>query len=252
MGTNVYLSNDPSDVSGYLKAYIGSRSPNCSSSYTTAVTGTVDSATLAVQMTLTSGGTVAKWMTAPLKTAVSISTMPFVNVWGVESNAAANAQLNIQLAQYTTSLQSAFLSTSSNVELTTSNARVFFVGGGGTPAESITTTAFAIGDRLAILPYVIPKGTEASTYLVTMPFNAYGDGAIGDTYVALNENIEAGQSQFGDGDTSALPGGPGAQAYETLRLNLTPLTCSNGLFTNSARLTDVLNELGYQRDNQTA
>ncbi len=144
MSTQVFLSNDPSGISGYLLAYIGGPSPNASTTVSTAVTNTSVITTTTIAMTLTAGGTAAKWITAPFKDAVTISNSTFNTDWGKESSASANAQIAFAVSQYTTSLQSAFLTTSIGSELTTAIARYAWVS-----TETVTSTAFAAGDRLA-------------------------------------------------------------------------------------------------------
>lgn len=244
MATKIYLSNEPSEIAGYLKAYIGGPSPRASSTVSTTVTNTEASGT-DIQQTLTAGGTVAKWITQPLKNAVTVSTALFVNVWAKESAAAANAEVYMKVNQYTTSLQAAFLATAKGAELTTSSARTPWLS-----TESVTSTAFAAGDRLAVTPYITNEGTMGASETVTMSYNGNTVGADGDTYLFFNEDLQAGESQFGDGSTSAIPGGPALQAYETLRTNITPLV--GQIVSGGQTVTDLLNELTYQRDIQGA
>ena len=59
MATQIFLSNDPSDISGYKLAYIGTRGPNASSTASTAVTN-VASGVATGGMTLTAAGSAAK------------------------------------------------------------------------------------------------------------------------------------------------------------------------------------------------
>ncbi len=250
MATPVYLSNDPSSISGYLKAYIGGRSPNASSTVSTAVTATSVITTTTIAMTLTSGGTTAKWITEPLKAAVTISTRPFLNVWGLESSASANADIAMILCQYTTAIQTAFLTTSIGVELTTSAARQPWVT--NTTLETVTSTAFAAGDRLAITPGIGAIGTMGAALTVTMDYNGSTPAADGDTFIQFNEDFQAGNSQYGDGDSQAIPGGPGAQHFYTMKDNLSALVGSPIPITNDSRVEDVLNELLYQGQQQGA
>ncbi len=204
MATQVYLSNDPSPISGYLMAYINERSPNASATQSTAVTNTVAGVTTStVTMTLTAGGTTAKWITAPLKAAVTIAARPFFNVWGVESSVANNALIAFALAQYTTTIQSAFLTSSTGVELTATMARNPWVSASG---ETETSTAFAAGDRIAISPALGAVGTMASGGTVTMDYNQSTGGSDGDTYLMFNEDFEPGAAQVGGGSTPSVKG----------------------------------------------
>lgn len=202
MSTQVYLSNDPSGISGYLQAYIGERSPNAAATQLTAVTNTVAGViTTTVAMTLTAGGAVAKWITVPLKAAVTISARPFFNVWGLESSAANNALIAIALQQYTTTAQAAFLTSSTGVELATTIARNPWVSANG---ETETSTAFSAGDRVIVAPALGAVGTMASGGTVTMDYNQLTGGSDGDTYVQFNEDFEPGTTQVGGGTTPGV------------------------------------------------
>lgn len=206
MATPVYLSNDPSSISGYLVAYIGERSPlattTVSNTYTTTVVGVTTST---VVQTLTSTGAAAKWITAPLKAATTIAAKPFANVWAYESNTAANADVAIAFQQYTTSAQTAFLTTSTGVELGVSpTARVPWSAQAG---ESITSTAFAAGDRLIIAPAIgAAGGTMAAGFFVWMSYGGLGSNVDGDTYVLFSEDFEPNQAQMGNGAVPAQKG----------------------------------------------
>ena len=204
MSTSVYLSNDPSDLSGYLKAYINTRSPNASATASTAVTNTVAGMiTTTTVMTLTAAGSTAKWITVPLKAAVTISTTPFMNTWAVESNASANALVALSFQQYTTSAQTAFFTSSIGTELATTAARVPWLKAAG---ETETSTAFSAGDRLIIAPLIGAVGTQASGYTVSMTYNGNTANAAGDTYVVFNEDFDAGQAQVGSGSDPGIKG----------------------------------------------
>lgn len=257
MSTKFYFSNDPSSVSGYLKLYIGGPSPNASSTVSTAVTNTADVTTTTVAMTLTAGGTAAKWISEPIKAAVTVSARPFGNVWAKESNASANAMVGLGLSQYTTSLQSAFITTSSAAELTTSIANVMWLSTAGAAGgkEVVTSTSFSAGDRVAVVPVLAPVGVMAAGggFTVTFDYNGNTINADGDSYFVLQEDIQAGNSQYGDGDSSAIPGGPGANHYYTLRDNLSAFVGTSTIpITNESRVEDALNELLYQGQQQSA
>lgn len=241
MATVIYLSNDPSAISGYKKAYIGSRGPNASATVSTTVTATTSGGSDIAQ-TLTSGGTTAAWITAPLLAAVTVSAKPIFNVWALESNAAANAQVRMKLQQYTTSAQTALLTSDYGTEATTSAGRMVWAA-----TESVTSTAFSAGDRLIIAPFIHNVGTMGASQTLTMDYNGLTAGADGDTFVVLNETLTAQNSQYGNGSTPFVSGGPGLQSYQSIIDNLTALR-DGGLFGAEASLVDLLAEIGYQRD----
>lgn len=243
MATTVYLSNDPSGISGYLLAYIGERSPNASSTASTAVTNTVAGVTTTtVTMTLTAGGSTAKWITVPLKAAVTIATKPFFNLWALESNAAANCDVAWALQQYTTSAQTAFMTSSTGVELTTSIARQFWVGAAG---ESITSTAFAVADRLIIAPALGAVGTMATGYTVTMDYNQSTSGSDGDVFMLFNEDFEPGTAQVGTGTA------PGIKAVGVSYFYNIAQVCQEaidaGLIGSNASVTALIDEATNQQ-----
>lgn len=243
MATPVYLSNDPAGISGYLLAYIGERSPNASATTSTAVTNTVAGViTTTVTMTLTAAGTTAKWITVPLKAAVTIATKPFFNVWGLESSLANNADIAWALQQYTTSAQTAFLTSSTGVELTTAAARQFWVGASG---ETVTSTAFAAGDRLIIAPALGAVGTMASGGTVTMDYNQLTSGSDGDTFMLFNEDFEPGLAQVGGGTT------PGVKAVGVSFFYNIAQVCQEavdvGLVASNASVTALIDEATNQQ-----
>lgn len=215
MAYQIYLSNDTSEVDGYKVAYIGFRSPNASSTVSTAVTGTTAGGT-DVAMTATSGGTAVKWITAPFKEDVTITNRVVSNIWGFESNAAANAQFGIHLHEYTTSLQSAFMNTTFGTEATVTTAHLDQWSRPSATDDSgnYTATTIDAGNRLAILPYLSNVGTMAAGHAVTMNYNGATAGADGDTWIQLTESVLAGSTQFGDGTSSPIPGGPSIAGLE--------------------------------------
>ena len=247
MATYVYLSNDPSDLSGYLKAYINERSPNASSGPSTAVTNTADVTSTTIAMTLTAGGSAAKWITVPFQAATTISTRMEGNLWGLESNASANAQIGFGLSAYTTSLQSAFVTTSNGAELTTSAARVVWVSTNGATAntkEVITSTSFAAGDRLAIVPVISPIGVMNAGYTVTMDYNQVSGGSDGDTYLVFNEDFQPGQAQVGSGVRPGIKG-KGVSYFWDLQ-NTVQNAVNEKLISDNATAQAIINEGNYE------
>ncbi len=250
MATYLYLSNDPSDLSGYLKAYINTKSPNASTTVSTAVTNTADVTTTTVTMTLTAGGSQAKWITAPLEEAVTISGLPSYNIWAKESNATANAMVAVSLCQYTTTLQSAFTTSSTGAELTTGVLRVVWTTtlGATTNKEIVTSTAFSAGDRLAITPVLGPVGVMAAGggFTVTMDYNGLTGGADGDTYIVLNESLRAGQAQVGSGDNVGITGKGVSYFYDLATAVQNGL--NEGLYGTNASAQEIIDEANNQAD----
>ncbi len=239
----VYLSNDPSDISGYLKAYIGGRGPNASTTVSSAVTNTVAGViTTTVAMTLTAGGTTAAWITVPLEEAVTIATSPVMNLWAVESNASANAMVAFTFAEYTTSAQAAFFTTSSGTELTTSAARVVWLKATG---ETETSTVIDAGNRIIIAPVLGAVGTMGGSQTVTMTYNGATDNAAGDTYVVFNELFEAGQAQVGSGSTPGITG-KGVSYFCDLATAVQN-GINEGLYDSNSSAQTIINEANEQK-----
>lgn len=242
MGTRVYLTNLASDVSGYKLALIGTPNPNPPSALVTAVTATTSGGS-SIPMTLTSGGTAAKWITKPLLTGLTIAGKIFANIWAYESNAAANATLELQIAPYTTSQQSAILDDLTyTTELTTSAALVQWV------TAAVTSTAFAVGDRIVITPYIDNVGTMGASQTVTMDYDIPTPNTDGNTYVEFSEQLDFSETQFGDGTMIHLPGqstGHYADIMREINAMITGKVISQYSTVNAALL-----ELGYERDKQ--
>mgnify|MGYP001566524748 CR=1 FL=1 len=187
--TPVYLSNEDSDVTGYLKAYVGYRSPVATTTPSTAVTSTTGSGT-DIAVTRTAGGTELKWITQALKAEVTIPASEtgrvIGNVWGKESAAGANAGLSFKLHKYTTTEGAAILTSSVGVECGTSIRRDAWDSG------DPTATTFAVGNRLVIAPRVVNVGTMGASETVTLDFNGSTPGSDGDTYIIVNQTLSVG------------------------------------------------------------
>ncbi len=239
----VYLSNDPADISGYLKAYIGGRSPNASTTASTAVTNTVAGViTTTVAMTLTAGGTTALWITVPLEEAVTIATSPVMNCWALESNASANAMPVFTFAEYTTSAQSAFFTTSLGTEVTTSAARVVWLKASG---ETLTSTTIDAGNRIIIAPVVGAVGTMGGSQTLTMSYNGATDNAAGDTYVIFNEIFEAGQAQVGSGSAPGITGKGVSYFYDMATVVQNGI--NEGMYDSNSSAQTIINEANEQK-----
>lgn len=249
MATIIYLSNDTADVSGYLKAYMGYRSPNASTTLSTAVTEATASGTT-IQMTLTSGGTAAKWITVPFKADVTIAGAIVANFWGKESAATTNAQFGVQLAEYTTSEQASFMQVSMGTELLTSTSQNQWnkLTAAVETNGNYTSTTIDAGNRLVILPWMYNIGTMAAGRS-TFDYNGSTAGADGDSYIILTETTRANQSQQGSGTTPAIADGPSAMAYGDYVRQLTPVIQAITANTTTAnpqwlQLSDELNIQG--------
>jgi hypothetical protein len=240
----VYLSNDPSDISGYLKAYIGGRSPNASTTVSSAVTNTVAGiTTTTTPMTLTAGGSTAQWITAPLESAVTISGTPNMNLWGVESSGSANALIAFTFAEYTTSAQAAFFTSSIGTELATTAARVTWLKAAG---ETLTSTVIDAGNRLIIAPVIGAAGGQmASGHTVTMTYNGATDAIAGDTYVVMDETFEAGQAQVGSGTTPGITGKGVSYFYDLAQAVQNAI--NEGLIDSNTQASAIIAEADEQK-----
>lgn len=238
MATTVILSNDPSDVSGFKLAYIGTRGPNASTTASTAVTTTTAGAGTA-GMTLTAGGSAAKWITRPLSAAVTVAGTIGINYWALESAANTLVSIDFQLFQFTGSAQvgNAFATTTINAQLRLTADRTFVT-------IKPTSTAFAVGDRIVILPNCNSAGVELGSQTSTMDYNQSTENSDGDTYVYFTENIQTTTAQ------GAMAGNsPSLGELEDLRYGIASLSGFAGqMYSADAKISSVLNEVAAQRD----
>ena len=250
MATFIYLSNDTSDVSGYLKAYVNMRSPSATSAYvhsTTTVAAGVLSTT--ADLTLTAGGSQAVWLTEEFKADVTIANPILNNIWGGEDAAATNAQFSVRLAEYTTSEQTAFYNTSTGVELgTTPVTRVIWAGGGGRDnAEADpTSTTIDAGNRLTIVPGYTGVTGGANTAAGTASF-LYGGVAedTGDTYIVLDESVRVGETQVGASGVAPSIPDKGVSYFLDLE-NTVQAAVDNGAITSNATAQAIIDEAAEQ------
>lgn len=257
MSTPVYFGTESADISGYLKAYIGARGPTATLAttvgLTTTASATVVTSTTFVPMTLTSGGTVAAWITPPLAAAVTISTAPFVSMYGAEANAAANAKIGVSILKYSAGAEgTAFIATSTAaVELLTTMSRNAWVTTTSGASEAITSTSFAAGDRMVLRPGYASVGTMATGYGLFFDYAGPVSGGDGDSYVLFNENFNAATSfsQYA-ASAAAIAGGPSIIAYQQILDVADPVV--KALLGSDARWADVVNEIQAQQTNATA
>lgn len=237
MATTIYLTNLASDVSGYKLALVNQRNPSPPSALATTVTNTTGSGTN-IQQTLTAGGTVAKWITKPLAVAVTIASAAYVNIWGLESAAAANAGFQMRVAQYTTTIGSDLLTSSITTEAATSAGINQWITAG------ITSTAFAVGDRLAILPYIINIGTMGASQTVTMDYDGATANADGDTYILLQEDLRVNEAQVLSGSSPTVRG-KSVSYFMELNKRLQEAV-DGGLIAANCGVQQVIDECSFQ------
>lgn len=255
MATPVYFSTDASDISGYLKAYIGTRGPVASVATTVGMTSTttsvVTTSTTFLAMTNTLGGSAAKWITAPVALAVTIQNAPFLSLYGTENNAATNAKLGVALFAFNSGTEgTVFLATSMGTELGTVMSRQAWSTLTSGSAESITATTLNPGDRLVLKPGIASVGAMAAGQ-VYFDFAGPTAGADGDSFVLFQEDFNAATtySQYG---TSASPfaGGPSVIACQEVIDRAKPYV--KAALAVDARWSDIENELQAIENNGTA
>lgn len=235
--SRIVLSNDPSPISGYKMAYIDMRSPNPSNE----TAFTVMDGTAQVAMTLTCGGTAAKWITATFKEAVTLMRSGLFNLFGSETVAAANATFGLELAEYTTSEQSAFVDTCYGSELgTTIEHRQHTVA----PQNK----AIAAGSRLVIKPTInaaVTAGVVGTGQGVSFQFNG-ADGTCYNAYLDFGEIILPGESQVGGGTAPFQPGY--SRTYFQDLKNTVEQVLDSGLGSEDMTLQALKEEAENQRD----
>lgn len=194
MATLLYPISSNSDISGYQQLLINERNPSPPATAATGVTNTTGSGDN-IPMTITAGGTALKFITKPLSVAVTISSVPFWNAWGLESNASANAGLQFRIYQYTGgAIGSSLLTDSFGTELGTAAAINQWKAAGG-----ITNTTFNIGDRLVLIPYIGAVGTMGASQTATMFYDGATSFASGDSFAIIQEDLRVSLNQVGSG-----------------------------------------------------
>lgn len=240
----IYLTNLPSDVSGYKLALVDTRNPN--PSLATAVTNTVASGT-SIQMTATAGGTALKWITKPIAAAVTIPAVSaLISGWALESNAAANASIGFGVYKYDVSASSPlaaspFISYANATELTTS------IASRRAGASAGTSTDFDAGDRIVIQANVVNVGTMGGSRTVTMDFDGPTDAADGDTWVDVPATFRVSERQLMTGSVPTQPGWTKGSFQEVIdRIN--GLVASKQ-FSADSTVQKFLDDMAAERDN---
>lgn len=181
MSTNIYLTDEASDIAGYRRASLGRRSDACS--LVRAVTNTAAGPSSGIQVTRTAGGTALAWLTDPLNGLALTAATWTLHAWAKESNAAANAALRWQVLRWTVAEGSTVLDDNQGTELGLTTADSNLTSGAAT---AITLTD---GDRLVIKVLVDDAGTLATGYTVTLAYNGQHPRAEGDSYLVCPDNL---------------------------------------------------------------
>lgn len=177
MPTTFYLQSGGAGYVGYNIARLTRGAAS-----TTATVDTVNSGT-DIQWTLTSGGTPLSFCSRPLSGAVTISGTVTVNVWAEESNNTANAGFRLKLFKLSPNgTKTLFATLDKGTELPTSPAAQNYTG---TP----TSTAFSVGDRIVMEPYITNIGSMNGSRTCTMSYNGPTAGVAGDAYVTFTETV---------------------------------------------------------------
>lgn len=180
MATTLYIRDSTAVISGFRNMLI-----TRGASVTTGVVNTVASGT-EIQWTKTAGGSVLEWISGrvPAGGFTLAGTMTF-NIWGVESNAQANAGGRVRVFKRTDAGSVTEVGGgpySDGVEMTTNAAYNWT----GTP----TSTAFAENDRLICRYYITNAGgTMGGSRTVTLNYDGPTAAASGDSYFQINENV---------------------------------------------------------------
>lgn len=185
MPTTFYLQSGGAGFSGYDIARL-----TRGSSVETATVNTTNGGT-DIQWTLTGGGTALSFCSRPLSAAVTISGTVTVNVWAVESAAQANAGFRLKLFRLQPGgTKTLFATLDRGAELPTTIAAQNYTG---TP----TSTAFSIGDRIVMEPYITNAGGNmGANRTCNMTYNGGTAGASGDSYVTFNETVLVAAKTF--------------------------------------------------------
>lgn len=166
------------------------------SATTTNVVGTTSGGT-EIQWTDTNGGSVVEWISGRSPTGGwTLSGTVTFSIWAQESNMNANIGARARLFKRTsggTVTEIGGGPWNDGVEFSTSATEMVWTG---TP----TSTSFAEDDRLIVRYYITNVGTMGSGFTGTLTFNG-ADGATGDSFVQINENITFKPDSVDDSDT---------------------------------------------------
>lgn len=138
--------------------------------------------------TKTAGGVITMWVSHPLSSAVTIAGTITPNIWALESNASCNCGLRYEVFKWDHTnggLYSMGISTNDGVTEFGTSAAVRTA-----PTLTPASTAFAVGDRIAVAIYNDDANavTEASGQTWTMDYSA-ATGVDGDSYLSFTETL---------------------------------------------------------------
>lgn len=177
MATTFYLLSGGAGYSGYNVARL-TRGASTATAIVNTTSGGTD-----IQWTVTAGGAALSFCTRPLSAAVTISGTVTVNIWAVESATQANAVSRLKVFKLTPDGTKTLFSTlTAGAELPTTIAAQNYTG---TP----TSTAFAVGDRIVMEPYITNTGTMGASRTCDMTYSGATAAATGDSYVTFTETI---------------------------------------------------------------
>ena len=184
MPTTFFLTDEDSDISGYLRLKLGARSD--APSLVRAVTDTVAGATSGFQITRSAGGATLQWISDPLDGTDLAAVAWEFHVWAKESAAAANAAPRFQVYRYSNAeAGSAALDDNNGTELGTTVADTARTTG------AATITTLNDGDRLVVKLLLddASGGSMAAGYTVTVSYNGQYAKAEGDSYVICPDTL---------------------------------------------------------------
>jgi len=191
MATKLYLRTDTSSInpgSDDERQLSTSKGTAASTMVKNTVAGAVTPPTAATQFTVSAGGTNVIWYSEPFLNGQTISGAVTFNIWAHESATAANATITAELvrANNAGTVQSVIAAVVlSRTELTTTSAVQNWSN------ATVSSTAMSAGDRLAVRVYIDDGNgvTMASGRTVTITIAGPTDGADGDSYVQLTEDV---------------------------------------------------------------
>lgn len=235
----LFYSGNVSDVSGYRTMFVDTRNPNPPSSVQTFVTNTTGSGD-DIEMTATAGGTATNFITKPFLSDVALDSVLFANLYGLESNASANAGFGIRLAEYTTSEQAAFHDVDDGTEVgTTATLRRF-------ATAAISSTTIDSGNRLVVDMRVIPVGTMGGSQTFTFDFDTDGNDEDGDSKLQVSELIEVDETQYGNGTMVNAKGLSTGFFSDLLRLINGAIAAE--IISEDSTVRAAVDELEFERD----
>lgn len=182
MATNIYLTDELSDIVGYYRAKLNNKSdiPSLIQSITNTVTNPASQPQITRKVT---DSTPLAWITDPLANMSFTAAAWTINVWAMENNALANTGLKVVLLPYTNALGSALLTDSGVAELPTTIQNYNRTTG------NATLTAITDGTRLVIQLWLVNQGGSAAGYTVQVSYNGLYAYSEGDSYLVCPDFV---------------------------------------------------------------